>query len=351
MTGRRWVPGKTLRPWPRSSRWIVAAVLGLLVTAGVHPPAAGAAVNDVVFSATVNGQPAALSSDAHPAQLYPNRPANVRITVSNHSPKTQTIATVRFAGTVLDLPLFSFDTAVNLVVPAGRTKSLSFFLVLTSVGSQATGLVVGSLTLLQPNGAAIDSQSLVTNIHGSLDSLYGLFGLAVLVLTVLSLATGLLAMVRHTLPQNRWQRGLRFLVPGFGVGLVLTFTLSAFHVFTPGPGHWLPLLVVPSATGLALGFLTPAPDEEQFDDYDDNVLLAQIVVVEDDPLDVESGHLTTAGVASARTSSAMPDSRPTGAPRDLLDSRPTGAPSAMPDSRPTGAPRDLPDSRPTAAPE
>jgi hypothetical protein len=127
MTGRRWVPGRTRRPWPRSSRWVVAAVLGALFIAAVHPPVAGAAVNDVAFSATVNGQPAALSSDAHPAQLYPNQPAQVRITVSNHGPTTLRIATVRFAGTVLNLPLFSFDTAVDLVVPAGRTnRSVSF---------------------------------------------------------------------------------------------------------------------------------------------------------------------------------------------------------------------------------
>ena len=263
----------------------------------------------------VNGQPAALTTDAHPAQLFPAKPADVSITVTNHGTSTVRVATVRFEGEVLSLPLFSYDTGVNLVVPAGRTKTLEFPLVLTSVGSQATGLVVASVTLLQPNGAGLASQSLVTNVHGSLDSVYGLFGLAVLLLTVLSLGTALLAMARHTLPQNRWLRGVRFFVPGFGVGLVLTFTLSAFHVFTPGPGHWLPLLIVPAATGLALGFLTPAPDEEEYDDYDDDVLLAQIVVVDDDPLDALSSRVT-ADVATgpADDGPAVPDSRATLAP-------------------------------------
>lgn len=36
------------------------------------------------------------------------------------------------------------------------------------------------------------------------------------------------------------------------------------------------------------GYLTPAPNEEVFDDYDDNALLAQIIVVDDDPLDDET---------------------------------------------------------------
>ena len=303
-----------MRRWPRASRWIASAALAVLAAVGAHAPLAGAA-DSVVFTAAVNGQSAALSSDAHPAQLFPDKPADVRITVANHGASTVRIATVRFEGQVLSLPLFSYDTAVNLVVPAGRTKSLSFPLVLTSVGSQATGLVVASVTLLRADGAGIAAQSLVTNVHGSLDSVYGLFGLVVLVLTVLSLATALVALVRHTLPQNRWLRGVRFLIPGFGVGLILTFTLSAFHVFTPGPGHWLPLLIVPSVTGLALGFLTPAPDEEEYDDYDDNVLLAQIVVVEDDPLDAVSSRVT-ADVATPADpeSTPVPDSRATLAP-------------------------------------
>jgi hypothetical protein len=296
--------------WTRPSRWVGSAVLAVLAAAGAHATVAGA-VSSVSFSAVVNGQPAALSSDAHPAQLYPAKPADVRITVANHGPSTLRVSTVRFEGQVLSLPLFSYDTAVDLVVPAGRTKSLSFPLVLTSVGSQATGLIVASITLLGPSGAGIASQSLVTNVHGSLSSIYGLFGLVVLALTVLSLVLALVAMVRHTLPQNRWLRGLRFLAPGFGIGLVLTFTLSATHVFTPGPGHWLPLLIVPSAAGLALGFVTPAPDEEEFDDYDDDVMLAQIVVVDDDPLDAVSSRVTAGVATPVDAGSAAPDSRAT----------------------------------------
>jgi len=298
----------SLRRWARSG---ASGVLLVLAVALVHPAPAGADVQGVSFSAVVNGQPDAISSDAHPAELFPNSPAKVRLTVTNRTGSNLRIATVRFEGQVLDLPLFSYDTAVNLFVPPHRTTSLTFPLVLTSVGSQATGLLVAGITLLAADGSAIASQSLVANVHGSLNSIYGFFGLAVLVLTVSSLALALLAMARHTLPENRWLRGVRFLVPGFGIGLVLTFSLSAFHVFTPGPGHWLPLLIIPSAIGLALGFLTPAPDEEQFDDYDDDVLLAQIMVVDEDPLDAVVRAPGTEIVTPTGAASGVPDSRAT----------------------------------------
>ena len=329
------------------ARWAVSVVVAVLVTMGLGVPIAGAAVSGVSFRAVVNGQSAASSSDAHPAQLYPTSLAEVTLTVSNSGDATARISTVRFEGQVLDLPLFSYDTAVVLVVPPGQTKSLTFPIVLTGVGSQATGLVGATITLLGPTGAAVASQTIVTNVHGSLRSIYGLFGLVVLLLTVSSLVLALLALARHTLSQNRWARGMRFLIPGFGVGLVLTFTLAVFHVFTPSAGHWLPLLVVPCVVGLALGFLTPAPNEEEYDDYDEDVLLAQIVVVDDDPLESEDGG-TGADVVTVAV--GAPDGRATAPPA----SRPVTRPTSLPDSRPTAdpvtRPTSPPDSRPTSPP-
>ncbi|HLN42511.1 MAG TPA: hypothetical protein VK215_08645 [Acidimicrobiales bacterium] len=293
-------------------RWTALSVLAVLGTIGWRAPVAEAAADGVTFTASVNGQPTVTSSDAHPAQLHPSRLAEVRITVSNHGSSSATVSSVRLEGQVLALPLFSYDTAVDLVVAPGHTKSLTFPVSMSGVGSQATGLVVATLTLLGPNGNVIASQPLVTDVHGSLHSLYGVFGLAVLVLTASSLGLALLAMARHTLSQNRWLRATRFLIPGFGIGLVLTFTLAAFDVFTAGPGHWLPLLIVTSAAGFAVGYLTPAPNEEEFDDYDDDVLLAQIVVVDDDPLESENGSATPGVVTSAPP--GVPDSRATAAP-------------------------------------
>jgi hypothetical protein len=359
--GKRCVGGVV----PTVARWSAIVVLCLMVTAGPGASVAGAAVNGVSVSAVVNGQPADSSSDARPAQLFPDAHAQVHITVANHTGSTVRISAVRFQGDVLDLPLFSYDTAIDLIIPPGETKALTFPVALNGVGSQATGLVATTVTLLGPNGGNIASQSLVANVHGTIRSIYGLFGLVVLFLTLSSLALALLSLARHTLSQNRWARGVRFLIPGFGVGLVLTFTLSVFRVFTPGPGRWLPLLIVPSVIGLALGFLTPAPNEEEFDDYDDDVLLAQIVVVDDDPLEngdgrLEDRYLVSVGSGapdsrptappSAGPAHAAPESRPTAPPNSRpTTAPPVGRPTAPPDSRPT-APPSAPDGRPTAPP-
>jgi len=333
----------------RLARLVGASTVVLLATAFLWAPAAGASQGGLRVAVAVNGQPALTSSDARPAQLYPTRPAEVRLTVSNGGTTTVHVATVRFQGEVLDLPLFSFNSAVNLVVAPGATGSLTFPVSMAGVGGQATGLVVANVTLLSTSGTTIATQAIVTNVHGSLKSIYGLFGLAVLILTVSSLLFALLAMARHSLPQNRWLRAIRFLVPGFGIGLVLTFTLSAFGIFAPGPGHWLSLMIVTTVGGFAIGYLTPAPNEEEFDDYDENVMLAQIVVVDDDPLEtngkVSSEELVGATVASASASAA--DSRATSAP----PTRPTSAPDSRATSAPPTRPTSAPDSRATTAPD
>lgn len=276
----------------RLARRHVVSVLGAVgvgaLTLLFWGPAAGTASQGAGFSAEINGQNASLSTDAHPVPIYPNRPTTIRITVRSTDTSTLHVAAVRFEGNVMDLPLYSYDTAVGLVIPPGTSKSLLFAVDTSGIGSQATGLVGSTISLLGPGGNEITSQAVVVEVHGSLQSLYGLFGLAVLLLTASSFAFALLALARHTLPSNRWLRGVRFFIPGFGVGLVLTFTFSALEIFTPGPGRWLPLLIITCALGFAAGYLTPAPNEEVFDDYDDDVLLAQIIVVDDDPLDNET---------------------------------------------------------------
>ena len=67
----------------------------------------------------------------------------------------------------------------------------------------------------------------------------------------------------------------------------------------------------PVQPGFAVGYLTPAPNEDEFDGYNDEVLLAQIVVV-DDPLDDENANGTPGVVTPA--SPAVPDGRATAAP-------------------------------------
>ena len=235
---------RPLRRRARRPRWGInwpPSRLAVAVAATWSDPAGASGA--VASQATINGVAVAHSSGQHPVPLDPQRPGVVTLRITNAGGSFTTIHTVRIEGKVVGLTFFSYDTSVNLGVSGGSSTGLRFVLDLSGLGGQATGLIPGSVQLLDAQHQVVASQSMVTDVHGSLVSVYGLFGLALLILTVLAIVDVFLAMARHRLPQNRWRRALRFMTPGIGIGLVLVFTLSALRVWVPSPGTWLTMIV------------------------------------------------------------------------------------------------------------
>jgi hypothetical protein len=110
------------------------------------------------------------------------------------------------------------------------------------------------------------AQDATLDVRGSLWSVYGLFGLVILVVTTAWIANVALRLRRGTLPPNRWQRATRFLVPGVGMGLVFVFTLSALRIVAPTAMLWLPVVIGAAAVMFAFGYLTPEPARDHVDD-------------------------------------------------------------------------------------
>jgi len=260
-------------PWWCRIFPLLAAALTLLV---VGNPAG--ATNGISLTARINGTNVAGSSGDHPVGLSPQRSAVVALHIVNDGSSPITIRTVRVEGTVVGLVFFSYDTSVNLPVAAGSSSVLGFTLDTSGLGGQATGLIPGSVEVLDGQRQVVASQSMVTDVHGSLVSVYGLFGLALLILTVLAIVDVLFAMARHRLPENRWRRALRFMTPGIGIGLVLVFTLSALRVWVPSPGTWLTVVLVFAAALFVVGYLSPTPVvEEELDEEEDEDMTGDLV--------------------------------------------------------------------------
>lgn len=247
----------------------VLTITPLLIIAIGSPSRAGAA-SAVTVHGTINGQALATSSQSNPVRLYPLRPANIVLTVRNGTARPVRVATIRLSGQVMGLTFFAFDNSVAFTVPAFHSVTNRYSIPLVGLNGQATGLVNGSLSVLNPGQQVLASQDLVVDVRGSLSSVYGVFGLAVLLLTLFAFALVLLELARHRLPANRFLRGLYFLVPGLGLGLVLVFTLSATRVFVPSLGHWLPLLIISGIVFFVIGFLTPDPRIEEDEDESDD---------------------------------------------------------------------------------
>ncbi len=251
---------------------LAIAVPLLFGTLAALPTAAGATSGTTTISASVNGQALSRSSQLHPVHPVPARPADVDLRIFNSRARPVNIRTVELQGRVVGLTFFAFETSVGLKVRAHSSTTLHYVLDLSGLKGQATGLIPGSLSILDANGNVVASVGMVSNVQGSIVSVYGLFGLGLLILTVLALLSVLLSVARHKLPANRFRRALRFLAPGIGVGLVIVFTLSAFRIWIPTNKLWLGAILIAAATSFMLGYLTPTPagsDDEDEDDEDD----------------------------------------------------------------------------------
>ena len=194
-------------------------------------------------------------------RLDPDRPTSIELEVRNDGDETIQIRTVRLSGTALGLTFFAYDTSVALSVPPHETAAQSFSLDLSDLSNQVTGLLPARIAILDADRAVLAESKGTADVQGSLVSVYGLFGIAVLLMTALSWGAALFALARQRLPANRWRRALRFLPGGVGAGLTAVITLSVLRLVAPSPIAEIPLVLAAAGVSFALGYLTPNPDE------------------------------------------------------------------------------------------
>ncbi len=267
-----------------AKRWGALVAVGILFSSIVAATPAAAA--DATLSASIDGRAVARSKENRPVRLRTER-VPVDLEVTNRASSPITASTVRFSGRVMGLTFFAYETSADIRVNAGATESRRFVLDLGSLKGQATGLLLGSITLLDGDRQELASQDMVVDVRGSVRSVYGTFGLLLAVLTGIALALALRALALHRLSSNRWARALRFLGPGIGLGLVFVIGFSILRIFAPRPARWAPIMIVCAGALFLVGYLSPSPEgDDQF---------------ERDGADDEAGRAVQSGATSRKT--------------------------------------------------
>ncbi|WP_433756616.1 hypothetical protein [Nocardia sp. CA-135398] len=245
-----------------ATRIVLLPSVFALVLGGLFAAPVAAKPRGVDMSATIDDRDIAETSATEPLRLQPNSTIRVAIALTNNGDGALHIRRVDLAGHVLGLSFFSYSTAVELTIAPGKSEALKYRLDLTGLEGQATGLIVADLAVIGEDGTQVASIPLDTDVRGSLYSVYGLFGIALAVLTMLAIVDAALAVARHRLSTNRWQRGLRLLAPGIGIGLMFGFTASVLRWWVPDTGLWLAVAGVAAAVGFLLGYCSPTPEVE-----------------------------------------------------------------------------------------
>ncbi|MEC3915399.1 hypothetical protein [Nocardia sp. CDC160] len=248
-------------PARRGSAALAGLAAVFLALAAPFAATPAGAAGGVSATATVDGRAIAGATASNPVRLDPKKVVLVVVEVNNGTANAVSVRRVDLAGHVLGLNFYSYSTTVELTVAAGKTEKLTYRLDPAGLDGQATGLVGSDLTLIGGDGKPLTSVHTVVDVRGSLVSVYGLFGIIIAVLTALAIADAALTVARHRLSANRWQRGLRLLAPGIGIGLMTGFTASVARWWVPGTALWLSLAGATAAVFFLAGYLSPTPGQ------------------------------------------------------------------------------------------
>nr|WP_232328462.1 hypothetical protein [Kibdelosporangium sp. MJ126-NF4] len=236
-------------------RRVIAAGVALGVCAVLFGGSPAAAAEPLRIAIAFDGE----DITGNTVTVEPSRPIELTVTATNEGDSAVKVRSVRVSGVALALTFFSYDTVVPYDIPARQTVTRTLVLDLAELQGQSIGLLPTTVAVLDTERNVIGSAKTITDVRGSLWSVYGVFGLALLVLTAFIWVTALIALARHRLSPNRWKRAIRFLPAGIGTGLVAVVSLSVLRLVPPEPTVEIPIVIAAAAIGLLLGYLTPHP--------------------------------------------------------------------------------------------
>lgn len=261
------------------------AVLAAPVLSAAAPADAGSSSEPLAVTVAVDGQP----TDGRAVPIDPDQPVSLVITATNKGDSEQRVRTVRLSGDVLGLSFFSYDTMVPFSVPAHDSATRTLVLDLGDLRGQTIGLMPASVRLLDIADTSLGSADTVTDVRGSIVSLFGAFGLVLLVFTAAAWVSGLRAVSRRRRQDGRAKWVARFLPAGIGTGMLAVVWLSVFRVLAPEPLPALGVILGGAVLGvLAAGTVArPEPELEPL-----TAIIDPTVGVKTGVLDPEPGDAT-----------------------------------------------------------
>jgi hypothetical protein len=258
------------------SRPIVAIVAALLVVlvAGVTLVPVASAAGNVTFVVKIDGEDVSKSSGSNPVAIDGEVP--LEVTIDNGTGNAVTVNAVRLLGRSVGATVFSSEIAIGAQLDPGETQTRTIQLDLRGITDQANGLFEGEVQLLDPDRNVIASEDAVWDVRGSMTSLFGLFAIMLLVVTIILTAFSFRDLATGRLSKNRWWRGVRFAFVGLAIGATVLVWLSVLRLVAPRAVIAYPLLLVLGIAGFVLGSLSPDPshgiededDDEDEDEYD-----------------------------------------------------------------------------------
>jgi hypothetical protein len=256
---------------PIARRLTFALTASAIVSMSIVGLASVASAEDSVsFVMIIDGQDVSESSGSDPIEVDGEVP--LEVTIENISDEPVTVQAIRLLGRSLGATVFSSEIAIGAELDPDESETRSIELDLRGVTDQANGLFEGEVQMLDPDRNVMAAQDVVWDVKGSMTSLFGLFAIMLLVVTVIFTAFSFRDLATGRLSRNRWWRGVRFAFVGLAIGATILVWLSVLRLVAPTAVVAYPLLLVLGIAGFVLGSFSPDPTrglDDEDDDEDD----------------------------------------------------------------------------------
>lgn len=274
-----------------------------LVTAGADPTVLAQQSKTPTIDVAING--ISTNNLDRPLEVDAAQPQRFKISVQNSTASEIHVTMVSFEGKVVGIPVFRCEGLLSLLALPGESVSQEFDMSADCLQNQATGLMTASVSVYGVDKSLLTSWPLTLSVKGSLRTIYGLFGIALAGLTILSILGGLVALARHRLSPNRWSRAMRFAFPGIGLGFTIVFALAAGNVAVPTATMWIPVVGACFALLGLFGYFSPRPDEVDDFAYPQQIDAADTVMMAPEAVPTISAPQTP--LATPSTSHSVPE--------------------------------------------
>jgi hypothetical protein len=248
---------------------VIAAVTWFLAT----PSGAEVTTPVRIVAAEIDGHSLFRDSHADPIPLSDRPEVPISVTIENHSGAPVKIRYLRITGAMLGVRFVSYQTSTNRTLPVDGRVTIAGPADFFDIDRQANGYINSAMQVVDEKREVLASKGFVADVDGRPWSTEGIVLLLFVAFGVVGLIDIGFRIARRGLTANRFLRGVLFAATFASFALAFVLGVAMLRITILAPATWIPILLLTSAAGFALGYISPGPlDRRAHEASDDKVI-------------------------------------------------------------------------------
>ena len=236
------------------------AATGVLGVSALASPANAAPNTTVrITAASIDGHSLFSDTRADPVPLEPRPEVPFSVTIENQGDAPVEVRYVRITGAMMGIRFVRFQASVKRTVGARDSITISEPADFFDVDGQANGYINSSLQIVDENRQTLATKGFAADVDGKFLSSEGLMLMEVLLFFAIGVIQIILGVYRRRLPKNRFTRGILFAITFGSAAVAIVIGISMLRIGLLRPTTWVPAVLLSTAAGFILGYLSPGP--------------------------------------------------------------------------------------------